>query len=239
MILARKIAIALGSVAGALALLAVAQGMGLGSGYSLEPAEAAAASDTPSLALERDTARMRAWGDYGQVLARPLFNESRAPEVEETADAGEAAAAQPLTVTLTGVILTRGLQIALVTDPAKNETERVKVGQPLTGERAGWTLVELKPRAAVFEGAGLGRQELELAVDVQGAAPAMPAPAPVAPPATTATAQDPANPQPAAAAAAPAPGQPASADEIRRRIEERRRQLREEAQKMLQQGNSQ
>lgn len=237
MILARKIAIALGSVAGALALLAVAQGMGLGSGYSLEPAEAAAASDTPSLALERDTARMRAWGDYGQVLARPLFNESRAPEVEETADAGEAAAAQPLTVTLTGVILTRGLQIALVTDPAKNETERVKVGQPLTGERAGWTLVELKPRAAVFEGAGLGRQELELAVDVQGAAPAMPAPAPVAPPATTATAQDPANPQPAAAA--PAPGQPASADEIRRRIEERRRQLREEAQKMLQQGNSQ
>lgn len=237
MILARKIAIALGSVAGALALLAVAQGMGLGSGYSLEPAEAAAASDTPSLALERDTARMRAWGDYGQVLARPLFNESRAPEVEETADAGEAAAAQPLTVTLTGVILTRGLQIALVTDPAKNETERVKVGQPLTGERAGWTLVELKPRAAVFEGAGLGRQELELAVDVQGAAPAMPAPAPAAPPATTATAQDPANPQPAAAA--PAPGQPASADEIRRRIEERRRQLREEAQKMLQQGNSQ
>jgi general secretion pathway protein N len=239
MILARKIAIALGSVAGALALLAAAQGMGLGSGFSLEPAGAAAAGDTPSLALERDTARMRAWGDYAQVLARPLFNESRAPEVEETADAGEAAAAQPLTVNLTGVILTRGVQIALVTDPAKNETERVKVGQPLTGERAGWTLVELKPRAAVFEGAGLGRQELELAVDVQGAAPAAPAPAPAAaaPPATTATAQDPANPQPAAAA--PAPGQPASADEIRRRIEERRRQLREEAQKMLQQGNSQ
>jgi general secretion pathway protein N len=239
MILARKIAVALGSVAGALALLAVAQAMGLGSGFSLEPAEAAAPGDTPSLALERDTARMRAWGDYAQVLARPLFNESRAPEVEETADAGEAAAAQPLTVNLTGVILTRGVQIALVTDPAKNETERVKVGQPLTGERAGWTLVELKPRAAVFEGAGLGRQELELAVDVQGAAPAAPAPAPAAaaPPATTATAQDPANPQPAAAA--PAPGQPASADEIRRRIEERRRQLREEAQKMLQQGNSQ
>jgi general secretion pathway protein N len=241
MILARKIAIALGSVAGALALLAAAQGMGLGSGFSLEPAGAAAAGDTPSLALERDTARMRAWGDYAQVLARPLFNESRAPEVEETADAGEAAAAQPLTVNLTGVILTRGVQIALVTDPARNETERVKVGQPLTGERAGWTLVELKPRAAVFEGAGLGRQELELAVDVQGAAPAAPAPAPApaaaAPPATTATAQDPANPQPAAAA--PAPGQPASADEIRRRIEERRRQLREEAQKMLQQGNSQ
>jgi general secretion pathway protein N len=238
MILARKIAVALGSVAGALALLAGGQGMGLGSGYSLGEPEPGAAADAPGLALERDTARMRAWADYGQVLARPLFNESRAPELEETAATGDAAAAQPLTITLTGVILTRGLQIALVTDPSKNETERVKVGQPLTGERAGWTLVELKPRAAVFEGAGLGRQELELTVDVQGAAPAAPAPAPAAPPVTAATV--PTAPVPAPAApASPTPGQPASADEIRRRIEERRRQLREEAQKMLQQGNSQ
>jgi general secretion pathway protein N len=238
MILARRIAVGLGVLAGALALLAVGQGMGLGSGHSLADAETAAAGDAPSLALERDTARMRAWADYAQVLARPLFNESRAPELEETADAGATAAAQPLTVTLTGVILTRGLQIALVTDPAKNETERVRMGQPLTGERAGWTLVELKPRAAVFEGAGLGRQELELTVDVQGAAPAVPAPAVAAPPLTAATL--PTTPVPAAAPpASPTPGQPASADEIRRRIEDRRRQLREEAQKMLQQGNSQ
>lgn len=239
MIVGKKIAVGLGGCAGVLALLAVGQGMGLGSGYSLAPPGGAEAAPAPPPALEREPARMRPWSDYGLVLARPLFNESRAPEIEETTDAGAAPATQPLTLALTGIILTRDLQIALVTDPAKNETERVRVGQPLAGERAGWTLVELKPRGAVFEGAGLGRTELELTTDVQGAAPpAAPAPAAVPVPAAPAVAGQPA-PAPAPAAAA-APGQPASAEEIRRRIEERRRQLREEAQKMLQQqGNTQ
>jgi general secretion pathway protein N len=235
-ILGKKIAIGLGAASGLLALLAAGQGMGLGAGYSLAPATGEAPADAPPPALAGEGARMRPWGDYGQVLARPLFNESRAPEIEESAGEGEAPATQPLTVALTGVILTRELQIALLTDPAKNETERVRVGQPLAGERAGWTLVELRPRAAVFEGAGLGRTELELTVDVQGAGAPPPAPAPAAAAAQPA----PAAPPPGAApAAAQAPGQPASAEEIRRRIEERRRQLREEAQKMLQQGNQQ
>lgn len=238
MILGKKIAVALGGIAGVLALLAAGQGAGIGRGYSLAPPQSAEAEPAPPPALQREAVRMRDWGDYAQVLARPLFNESRAPEIEETADAGDAPATQPLTLALTGVILTRDLQIALVTDPAKNETERVRIGQPLAGERAGWTLVELKPRAAVFEGAGLGRTELELAVDVQGAAPPAPAPAPAvaAVPAAAAPAAAPAAP---GAAAAQAPGQPASAEEIRRRIEERRRQLREEAQKMQQQGTTQ
>jgi general secretion pathway protein N len=239
-IVGKKIAIGLGATAGVLALLAAGQGMGLGSGYALAPPLEAEAPPAPPPALEREPARMRPWVDYGLVLARPLFNESRAPEIEETADAGDAPATQPLTLALTGVILTRDLQIALITDPAKNETERVRVGQPLAGERAGWTLVELKPRAAVFEGAGLGRTELDLATDVQGATPpAAPAPAVAsAPAAVPAVAGQPAPPP--APGAAQAPGQPASAEEIRRRIEERRRQLREEAQKMLQQqGNTQ
>ena len=240
MILGKKIAVSLGAASGLLALLAAGQGMGLGAGYSLAPDAGEPTADAPAPALASEGARMRPWADYGQVLARPLFNESRAPEIEETSAEGEAPATQPLTVALTGVILTRDVQIALVTDPAKNETERVRVGQPLAGERAGWTLVELRPRAAVFEGAGLGRTELELAVDVQGAG----APPPAPPAAAAAPAQavpPPAGAQPAAPGAAPvqAPGQPASAEEIRRRIEERRRQLREEAQKMLQQGNTQ
>jgi general secretion pathway protein N len=236
-ILGKQIAIGLGAACGLLGLLAAGQGMGLGTGYSLAPADGEAAAEAPPPALAGEGARMRPWSDYGLVLARPLFNETRAPEIDESAVAGEAPATQPLTVALTGVILTRELQMALLTDPAKNETERVRVGQPLAGERAGWTLVELRPRAAVFEGAGLGRTELELTVDVQGAG-APPPPAPVAAPAQPA----PAAPQPGvadSAATVQAPGQPASAEEIRRRIEERRRQLREEAQKMLQQGNTQ
>jgi general secretion pathway protein N len=233
----KKIAIALGALCGVLGLVAGGQGVGLGSGYSLAEQEAVDAAPASLAALDREPSKMRPWSEYGPVLARPLFNESRAPEIEEAPAADAAAATQPLTVTLTGVILTRNMQLALVTDLAKGETERVRVGQPLTGERAGWTLIELRPRIAVFEGSGLGRQELELMVDTHGATPPAPAPAAVQP-AATAPAQSPV-PTPAAPAVAQAPGQPASAEEIRRRIEERRKQLREEAQKMLQQNSPQ
>ncbi len=239
MIQAKKIAIVLGAVAGGLGLLAVGQRVGLGSGFTVAELQPQAADGAGQVAPTSEPIRMNPWVDYGLVLSRPLFNESRAPEIEESAPTDAAAATQPLTVALTGVILTGSMQLALVTDTTKGETERVRVGQPLTGDRAGWTLIELKPRAAVFEGEGLGRQELALNVDTQGAAaavapPQMPPPSPAMPPAAGQV------PLPAVAAVATPPaGQPASAEEIRRRIEERRRQLREEAQKMLQQNNSQ
>lgn len=236
----RRIAIGLGACSGVLSLLALGQGVGLGKGYSLAPVGGEAADEPPAPALVHEAARMRPWVEYGQVLARPLFNESRAPEIEESSADSEAPPAQPLTLALTGVILTRDLQIALVTDPATNDTERVRVGQPLAGERAGWTLVELRPRAAVFEGAGLGRTELPIIVEPPGGAASPIAAVPVAPQPVPTPQPAPAAPAPAPApGAAQAPGQPASAEEIRRRIEERRRQLREEAQKMLQQGNTQ
>jgi general secretion pathway protein N len=237
-ILGKKIALVLGSAVASLGLLTGGLMAGLGTGYSLDEPEVAGEGGAQPLALAGESVKLRPWADYGAILARPLFNESRAPEIEEVAPEENAAATQPLDVKLTGVILTRGVQLALVTDPAKNETERVRVGQPLTGTRAGWTLIELKPRLAVFDGAGLGRQELELSVDTQGAVQA--APPPPAPVAAPATPDAPAAP-PGSVPPPPAqvPGPPVSAEEIRRRIEERRRQLREEAQKMLQQNNQQ
>ena len=235
----RRTAIVVGAVAAVLALLAVALRLGVGSGYRL----AEDAGPAPALAfgqIRGEPPKLRAWVEFGELVARPLFNESRAPEAQpESADAAAEGAAQPLNVQLTGVILSQDLQLALVRDNTNGETARVRVGTPLEGAMAGWTLVELKPRLAVFDGAGLGRQELELTVDTKGTAPP-----PVAPPPAPAAAAAPAaaNAQPAAgtpAAPAQAPGQPANADEIRRRIEERRRQLREEAQRMLEQNESQ
>jgi general secretion pathway protein N len=238
-ILGKKIALVLGSTAAALGLLAGGLMAGVGTGYSLDEPDPSAGEGTTPLALAGEPVKLRPSADYAMILSRPLFNESRAPEIEEAAPEADAAATQPLDVKLTGVILTRGVQLALVTDPAKNETERVRIGQPLTGTRAGWTLVELKPRLAVFDGAGLGRTELELSIDTQGAAPVTPPAPPAVPnPAMPVAAA----PQPAGSVPPPpaqAPGQPASAEEIRRRIEERRRQLREEAQKMLEQNNQQ
>jgi general secretion pathway protein N len=227
-----------GAVASVLLLLAVALRLGVGTGFSL----AEDAGPAPALAfgqIRDEPPKLRAWVEFGELVARPLFNESRAPEEQpESADATAEGAAQPLNVQLTGVILAQGLQLALVRDTTNGETARVRVGQPLEGAMAGWKLVELQPRLAVFDGAGLGRQELPLTVDTKGAAPP-PAPVVAAPAAAQPAAP---NGQPAVAAnpAVPVPvaGQPASADEIRRRIEERRRQLREEAQKMLDQNQN-
>jgi general secretion pathway protein N len=276
MIRDKRIAVSLGSAAAALALVAVAQYAGVGSGYSLdEPDSADGGGTTTVAALGGEPVRLPPWSEYGEVLARPLFNESRAPELQASTTAVDPAAAgnaNPLNATLSGVIISGDVRLALVTDNAKGETFDVRVGQPLEGDQSGWTLVELGPRGAVFEGVGLGRQSLELETDakgsVPGAAPPPPAPAPVAaqvPVQAAAPAQAaappppppqpagivtntglvlpppggvPQNAQPAAdGGAADAAQQVANADEIRKRIEDRRRQLREEAQRMLQQQN--
>lgn len=245
----KRIAIALGALAGGLAVLAIAQQAGLGSGHRLLAQEAPAA--VPRFTgLERESEKLAPFSEYGDIVARPVFNETRLPEaVPDSAATGEdaTAATQPLNVSLTGVILTPGVSIAFVRDNATNEVRRVKVGSPLEGEQSGWKLVELKARGAVFEGEGLGRQEVELVTDTRGAAPAAPPPQPQP---EVAAAADPNAPPPAPGATPTTPAQRAglppgeqtvlaNADEIRRRIEERRKQLREEAQRMMQDQNKQ
>ncbi|HET7844149.1 MAG TPA: hypothetical protein VFL14_08365 [Xanthomonadales bacterium] len=241
----KAIAAGLAGAAVLLGLLAVAQLSGLGTGYSLQPAGAAGGKGAELAALEQEPPAMKAWTEYGEVLAHPLFNESRAPEEQPPSEGEGQPTVAALNVTLTGVVITNDVRIAMVKDNASGKTIRVKVGQPLEGDQAGWTLAELVPRGAVFDGGQLGRQELELTVDTKGA-PA-PEPPPGQPNQTTAMAPvQPQPQQPNPAGVPPAvPAQPgenapqaATAEDIRRRIEERRRQLREEAQRMLEQGQS-
>lgn len=240
MIRGKFIAILLGSIAGALGIGAVLQGTGLGRGYATAEDDGSARSAKAFPAIAGEPAKVKPFPTYAEILNRPLFNESRAPEeVPDTAQAPESTAAGELNATLSGIIITKDARLAIVTNTANGEAQRVRVGQPLEGDLSGWALIELSPRLAVFEGSGAGRKELELMVDTKGATAPAPPPKPQPAPAT------PGNPQaqqaggvppPATPAATPpqAVGQPATADEIRRRIEERRKQLREEAQRMLQ-----
>lgn len=239
----KRIAAVLSGAVLVLGLVALAQSYGLGAGYTLEQGTTAAPPERVA-PLQRDPVKLRPWEEYADVLSRPLFNESRTPEaIEVVAANGGDDQAAPLNVLLTGVIITKDLRIAMVKDNESGKTQRVRVGQALEGTQAGWKLVELEPRGAVFDGDSLGRQELELTIDTKGApAMAQQSPAPQQP----MVAAQPMDPNAAAAqamvangsAATPPPppaGQPANAEEIRRRIEERRRQLREEAQRMLEQ----
>jgi general secretion pathway protein N len=145
----------------------------------------------------------------------------------------------PLNVVVTSIVLTAERQIAIVTDPESKRSQTLSVGSALEGDQSAWRLVELQPRAAVFEGPG-GRSAVDLRVfDGQGGEPPTPvAQVPVAQAQaprpgggeTGAQKQDEEG-RPQGAVVVEADSPEARAEQIRRRIEERRRQMREEAER--------
>lgn len=90
---------------------------------------------------------------FAVIWERPLFNPDRKPI---------AAAAENHSVgdlTLTGIIITPTLRIALLHDKSNNRDLQVRQGAALPG--GGWTLAEVQPRAVLFD-APSGRVELKL-----------------------------------------------------------------------------
>ncbi|MCK9538729.1 hypothetical protein [Dokdonella sp.] len=216
----------LAGVCAALLLLAVLQYAGLGRGYGW----GSAGTGTPPAPLgniDQQPVQIPAASRFADIAAHPLFNDDRLPTPLDAAEAGdgeELPPPSPLNVALTGVILDEkaGIRIAMLQDKASNQSIALRVGMPLEGDQATWTLVEVKPRGAVFRSAADETAEVEL----ETAAPAPP-------------------PRSARAGRAPAParrgsntqndkaqaGSDASAD-LAKRIEERRKQMREEAERL-------
>lgn len=195
---------------------------------------------------------------YAEIGDRPLFNDDRRPqpffinaEGEEEGNAFE--------FVLTSVLLTPGLEMAILHPLEGGEPVRLKVGEAPESAPA-WQLASVEPRSVVFSGPE-GRQTLELRVfdGMGGEAPtaiAVPRPQPAAgnrplparppPPPTDASTAIPgtaSSPQTPEAAAVPAPQAPtagataptvqtpeAQVEAIRQRIEARRAQLRQQAQ---------
>ncbi|TBR36642.1 MULTISPECIES: general secretion pathway protein GspN [Dyella] len=91
---------------------------------------------------------------FAAVWQQPLFNPDRKP-VTRAAKGG----ANLGDMQLTGIIMTPGLRMALLHAKGGDSDIRVREGETLPD--GSWKLVELKPRAAVFE-SGSGRTELEL-----------------------------------------------------------------------------
>lgn len=193
--------------------------------------------------------RMSSASTYAQIGARPLFAEDRQPRPYLLGGTEQGTASS---VSLTGVLLTPGFGMAILTTD-----QRQSLRLRLNGEAVnGWQLLALEPRRATVSGPG-GTQVLELPVfngqggeppTVLGATPltavppagagarpingaaAMPAPAPAASPAPQA-----ATPSNAGAPAQNAQG-PSEADmkAIRERIQARRQQLQQQQQQQQQ-----
>ena len=219
---------------------------GLGSRFP-EATASIRAPALPKITLTRTEPRLGAYANYMEVGQRPLLMPDRRPGLTPSAD-GEGTS--DLDVTLTSVMITSNLQVAILTDNKDASSRRVRMGETVAG--SSWRLVQLEPRRALLEGP-TGQRELLLRVfDGKGGQ----APTPNVAGAETQDVPDgegkagatrpPAQPQPLVGAApSNEPGQPTAikpaqaataeitqeqqVEAIRRRIEARRAQMRAEA----------
>lgn len=107
--------------------------------------------------------------DFAIVWQKPLFSPDRKP-VAAVADGGTSLG----DLTLTGIILTPALRMALLRN--KNGDRQVRLREGEATPDGSITLVEIRPRSALFDASG-GRTELKLPAgaafdDPKGAAPA-------------------------------------------------------------------
>jgi general secretion pathway protein N len=229
---ARWLTLGLAGACGLLLLIAAAQQFGVGRGYHWAADEVAEPSDLPSASsIQGEAVALAPQPEYHEISDRPLFNEDRKPSPLDDTKEGEVVQPnQPLNVTLTGVIITPQVKLAMLKDNAKNEPISLHEGMPLPGEQSTWTVVEIQARKIILKSGTNETNELPLDV------------AAVTPPATTPRT----NPQPAAVP--PPPGAPPQspadpnnppvsdrAAELQKRIEERRREMREQAERLRQQ----
>ena len=236
---AQMVTYGLAGTCGVLGLAAILAWMGAGRGYGWladsgepEPVTGVGRIDAEPVAMPPEV-------QFAEIQQRPIFNEDRKPTPPAPpADEKPPLAAVPLNITLTGIMLTPDLRVAMVQDNAKNESVSLKPGMPLPGDQQVWTLTEIKNRSVVFKNASDETAEVELQVaEVKAVAPPpsrLPSPPPQQP-----TAASPPGGVPPPPPGANAPQQPADrAAELQRRIEERRREMREQAEKLRQQQES-
>ena len=135
---ARLTTTALGAVCGVLLFTALLQYAGVGRGYSWAPDDPESMPPLPGGAADDKPLKLPPESAFAEVERHPLFNEDRQPTpVDATASDESAAPQSPLNITLTGIVSTSAVKIAMVQDKARNQSVALKVGMPLEGDQAG------------------------------------------------------------------------------------------------------
>lgn len=234
------------------ALLALLMALfGMGGRVALLPEDAALVRPLPNLP-KAVPERLGVLTQYGEIVNRPLFADDRRPHPFSLQPQGEGEA-KTFDYVLTSVILTPTFKMAIIQPPDDSTPPlRIKLGEADESLPA-WHLQSLDARSAVFVGPeGERRLDLRVFNGVGGEAPtavtssATPTPKgqPVVSPQAAETPGPPQGPavSPPVAPATPSratPNQPmteqAQMDAIRKRIEARRAQLRQEALQQQQQ----
>lgn len=199
--------------------------------------------------LKESSHRLESEFAFQEINNRSLFSKDRtAPlKVSKPAETTQDVPKVPLTAQLTGIVLTPNRKVALLRNAGGDQSYRLREGMPFPGELAGWRVMQINARSVIFDG-GEGQGQVELKLDVAKGAPTSTAPTipvvpqvagapPVPPVDTSKLATAAALPMPAPGAPPPPPPPP-SADqaareaEVQRIIEERRAQMRAEAERL-------
>ena len=197
--------------------------------------------------------RLGPLGQYAEIASRPLFADDRRPHAFSLQPEGGEGQAKAFDYVLTSVMITPTFRMAIIQAPDGSTAPlRIKLGEAHESLPS-WRLESLDSRSAVFVGPeGERRLDLRVYNGVGGEAPTAmvtganqrPAGEPILVPPPPASVVTDANEVPATAtprATTPAPAKPpnqeasapmteqAQMDAIRKRIEARRAQLRQEA----------
>lgn len=219
-------------ICGALLVLLIVQYAGLGRGYGWTVDGAGDGVHAPLGTIDNKPLKLPPESAFADIDAHPLFNEDRKPTPFDATEGGDVPPPSPLNVALTGVILDEKnhVRIAMLQDKVRNQAIALKVGMPLDGDQSNWTLVEIKPRVAVFRSSANETSEVQLET--------------AAPPPPAAGGRQPLRPisgQPPRPNGPPPNGFPNAAtngkntegsSDLARRIEERRKQMREDAERL-------
>ncbi len=223
---------------GFLVLLALASFLLLGRGdvESIEPVR------TAGSVIDRPVAQNPALGDlseYAAIVERPMFFADRQLPVIELAGTDDGTEAEPepepeveipeLGATVAGIIITPELKLAMVTDDSTNETLVLREGMAMAGEKSAWKITQIRSRGVQFETEDGQTEDLELEVETSALKAGAQPTRQTAQASEQAPDQD-APPEQAGGEDADAQAR-ARAEEIRRRVAERRAQLRAEAER--------
>ncbi len=246
----KKLTVALGVSCGVMMLFLLLQRQfGLGSTYRTLPDVPAVeqALEAPQSEFKPDMASELT---FLEINNRSLFMQSRTapPEVVVPPPPPPEVPKVPLTAQLTGVVITPTRKVALLRSAGGDQTYRLREGMPFPGELAGWRVTQINARSVVFDG-GAAQGQVELKLDVAKGSPMsanpnglpfipqVPGNSPVPPMSDSSKSNSAAMSMPVPGAPPPAPPPP-SADqaaremEVQRIIEERRAQMRAEAERM-------
>ena len=133
---------------------------GLGSRIERLPPDPALVQRLPTAAAGAED-RLGPLAQYAEFGERPLFTADRRPQPFVINPEDEDAPAE-FEYVLTSVLMTPGLEVAIVQPAEGGESVRLKVGEAPGGAQ-GWQLSSISPRGAVFDGPQ-GQRTLELRV---------------------------------------------------------------------------